>query len=93
MIVAHGLVGSASVSVYVIATLVLVEVAAGACGLFNTTVLPPIAYVIWFTTEVNVMLGVANTVNVPLIDPGEKPPDAAWENVIVAIPGIAALNI
>jgi hypothetical protein len=38
------------------------------------------------------MMGVANTVNVPLIDPGEKPPDAAWENVIVAIPAIVALK-
>jgi hypothetical protein len=50
VIVAHGLVVVPTletiISVYVIATLVLVEVAAGACGLFNTTVLPPIAYVI-----------------------------------------------
>ena len=91
---AHGLVPPAiletPVSVYVIAALVLVEIAAS----FNATVLPSIADVITlFTTEVNVMVGVASTFNVPLIDPGEKPPDAAWENVIVAIPGFAALNI
>ena len=73
------------VSVYVIAALVLVEIAAS----FNTTVLPSIACVITlFTTEVNVMVGVASTFNVAVTILPEKLPDAAWVNVIVAVPGL-----
>ena len=34
------------------------------------------------------MAGAVSTFNVPLIDPGENPPDAAWVNVIVAVPGL-----
>jgi hypothetical protein len=34
------------------------------------------------------MVGVANTLIVPVIDVAENLPDAAWENVIVAIPGL-----
>ena len=94
MIVAHGLVVPAiletPVNEYVIGTLVLVEVAAGGVSaLFNAMVLPPIAYVILlFTREVNVMVGALSTFNVAVIVLPEKLPDAAWVNVIVAVPGL-----
>jgi hypothetical protein len=94
VIVAHGLVPparlEAPVSSYLIGTLVLVEIAAGACAVFNATVLPPIGYVIeLFTTAVlNVMAGAVSTFNVAVIVLNENLPDAAWVNVIVAVPGL-----